>query len=353
MADDAACRQAFPKLDIKSRRFCCAVAWLRPGADGVGQQSVSMRSRFLAISFIGAVFLAACATHPPSSGPQGSKPPDSPVPEPKASDKGKPPDGSSPKPPEPPGPKPPACPPDKAQAQDLAQHAAVNLLDEGREAEAKVELLKALCMDRNNALAVSLLNQINADPAATFAEKYGAKSFKYSVKPGDTLSKIAAAFLSDPYQFYILARYNGISVPKSLVAGQVIRVPGTAAAASPSPPLPPPPPPSPGGPTQAERLYQAGQQAVLVGEKDKAYDFFMQSAKLDPKDPRARADAEKLRPELVALHDRKAREAFRRQDLNTTIREWDRVLELDPSNETARLERQRAEQLKIILERNQ
>jgi LysM repeat protein len=302
--------------------------------------------RSLVISFVSAILLAACAapTKQTTAGPDVAKPSDK-SDRPAGPDVGKPPDSSSKQ-----GgvePKPPPCPADKVQAQDIAQHVAVNLLDEGREAEAKVELLKALCMDRNNALALSLMNQITADPTATFAEKYGGKSFKYSVKPGDTLSKIAAAYLGDPYQFYILARYNGIAVPKSVHAGQVIRVPGTAS--SPPPPPPPPPPPT-GGSTQAERLYQAGQQAVIVGEKDKGYDLFMQAAKADPKDPRPRAEAEKLKPELIAVHDRKAREAFRRQDLNTSIKEWDRVLELDPNNETARLERQRVEDLKKHLE---
>jgi DNA-binding SARP family transcriptional activator len=76
----------------------------------------------------------------------------------------------------------------------------------------------------------------------------------------------------------------------------------------------------------------------------------MQASKLDPKDQRPRAEVEKLKPELIAAHDRKAREAFRRQDLNASIKEWDRVLELDPNNETARLERQRVEELKKHLE---
>jgi tetratricopeptide (TPR) repeat protein len=231
---------------------------------------------------------------------------------------------------------------DRAQAQDLALR-AVNLLDEGREGEAKAELQKALALDRNNTLADSLMHQITADPVATL----GAKSFRYAVRPGDTLSKIAEAFLKDQYKFYILARYNSISVPRSLRVGQVIQVPGSA----PPPQLPPPAAglkddhgeqPKTGPP---ERLYQEGQQAARDGDKDKAYDLFMQAAKLDPRDQRARAAADQLKSELIALHDRKAREAYRRQDLNTTIKEWDRVLELDPNNGTARLERRRAEEL--------
>jgi LysM repeat protein len=302
--------------------------------------------RSLVISFASAILLASCAapSKQPSASPDVVKPSDKSEPKSTGPEPGKSPDLAS---------KPaaaeakPACPADKAQAQDIAQHLAINLLDEGKEAEAKVELLKALCMDRNNALAASLMNQITADPAGTFAEKYGGKSFKYTVKPGDTLSKIAAAYLGDPYQFYILARYNGISVPKSVHAQQVIKVPGTA-----SPTTPPPQPiatqPTIGTSTQAERLYQAGQQALIVGEKDKSYDLFMQSAKLDPKDPRARAEVEKLKPELIVLHDRKAREAYARQDLDAAIMEWGRVLELDPNNATALRERQRAIDLQKI-----
>jgi LysM repeat protein len=303
--------------------------------------------RSLVISFVSAIFFAACAapSKQPSAGAEVVKPPDKLEPKPTGPDSGKPTDSAL---------RPgaaevkPACPPDKAQAQDIAQHVAVNLLDEGKEAEAKVELLKALCMDRNNALAVSLMNQITADPAGAFAEKYGGKSFKYTVKPGDTLSKIAAAYLGDPYQFYILARYNGISVPKSVHAQQVIKVPGTVSAAVPSPSPPPAPQPTTSASTQAERLYLAGQQGLIVGEKDKAYDLFLQSTKLDPKDPRPRAEADKLRQELILLHDRKAREAYARQDLDATITEWGRVLELDPNNTTALRERQRAIDLQKI-----
>jgi len=312
------------------------------------KKAESMRSWFLVISSVSTLLLAACGSHPSSSGSEHGKASDSPSAESQPAEKSKASDNSSPKPNPDASPKP-ACPPDKAQAQEIAQHVAVNLLDEGKEAEAKAELMKALCMDRSNALAENLLRQITMTPEAYFAEKYGGKWFSYRVKQGDTLSKIAAAHLGDPYQFYALARYNGIAVPKSLHANQV-KVPGVASLAPSSAPVSPQPPVAPGGPSQAERFYQGGQQALLVGEKDKAYDLFTQAAKLDPKDPRARTEADKLKPDLLALHDRKAREAFRRQDLNTSIKEWDRVLELDPNNETARLERQRVEELKKRLE---
>jgi cytochrome c-type biogenesis protein CcmH/NrfG len=44
----------------------------------------------------------------------------------------------------------------------------------------------------------------------------------------------------------------------------------------------------------------------------------------------------------IERHQRNAIAAFRRQDLKTAIREWDRLLELDPNNDLARARRQEA-----------
>jgi tetratricopeptide (TPR) repeat protein len=318
----------------------------RRAAMGQDNNGLSMKSLFVVL--ISATLLAACATSskaPPPS-PEPTHAPASPV-QP-ASPASVAPPGAVPTPagPSPAGPSP-ASAADKAQAQKLALH-AVNLLNEGREEEARAELNKALSLDHDNVLAASLMTQITADPA----EMLGVKSFRYTVKPGDTLSKIAEAFLKDQYKFYILARYNNIAAPRNLRLGQVIRVPGiepslqavTTAATDKGDNV------GAGKSAQVERLYQAGQQAVRDGDKDKAYDLFMQAVRLEPKDQRARTVAEQLKPELIAQHDRKAREAFRRQDLSTSIKEWDKVLQLDPNNETARLERQRAKELEKHLE---
>jgi len=301
-----------------------------------------MRSQVVLL--IGAILLAGCAGHGSSpsttqSAPAAEKagqPPPEPV-SPAAQKLSTAPEAGSKQAP--------SLPPsaaEKAQAQELALHAA-KLLDEGHESEARAELQKALALDRENALAKNLMSQITADPVATL----GTKAFKYTVRPGDTLSKIADVYLKDQYKFYILARYNNINPPRSLGAGQVIQIPGSA---SPPPPAAPPPPVPAGAdaarPGAAASLYQDGQQAQRDGDKDRAYDLFMQAAKADPRDQHARAAADQLRPDLVATHERKAREAYRRQDLTTTIKEWDRVLDLDPNNPTARLERSRAEELK-------
>ena len=60
----------------------------------------------------------------------------------------------------------------------------------------------------------------------------------------------------------------------------------------------------------------------------------------------AAGKAEQLGRQLVTRYSLGARTAFAKQDLDGAIREWDRVLGIDPAHETAKLERQRAVVLK-------
>jgi LysM repeat protein len=326
-----------------------------PSQWGAGEISVGrnttykgMRTLFLFV-LLGAVLVAGCSSGPakqPVPEPPGPSSPSGPGP------------GQPPSPPPPTTVTPPAPPTaspsravepslaDKKQAQRLALDAAI-LLDEGKEAEAKAKLTDALKLDSRNDLANLLMSTITDDPM-----KLGAKSFPYKVQSGDKLSKISELYLKDQYKFYLLARYNNIAVPRSLKAGQVIRVPGTApvlpvaiSATTPTPVHPPPKSTVPASP-QAEHSCQEGLQLLSAADKDRAYDAFLQCWKSDPGNQQARAQVESLRPELVRTHDRAAREAFRKQDLDACIKEWDRVLQLDPGNETARLERQRSIELK-------
>jgi hypothetical protein len=48
---------------------------------------------------------------------------------------------------------------------------------------------------------------------------------------------------------------------------------------------------------------------------------------------------------LIAEYTRAARACAAKQDLCCAIRNWDKVLELDPGNRTAQLERQKAQEL--------
>lgn len=288
--------------------------------------------------------VVACASHKPPPEPvlQGA------------------PAGAQMGPPEPAAPSAPPSAAAQAQAQKEAQ-AAVEELEDGHEDEARALLRKAMGLDPNNKLALSLLRQLNLDPLTLF----GRESFSYTVKPGESLSKIAGHYMGDIYLFYGLARYNDIKVPKQLAGGQVIRVPGRApaveereparpvakpapkparqmppAAAAPAPmvqpaaPVAPVAPPAPALAAAASVPAPAPSPAVV--EPAPAVDTAAA----------AKAKAEAQRKKLIEQHTQKARASLARQDLDGAIANWSKVLELDPGNDTARLERQKAITLK-------
>ena len=103
---------------------------------------------------------------------------------------------------------------------------AIGLLEVGEGAHAKAELQAYLVEEPNGKLANKLLPQIDADPEQFFQEAYGSESFLYKMRSGDSLSTVAKRFLGDAMLFHVLARYNGIENPRTMNAGQVIRVPG-------------------------------------------------------------------------------------------------------------------------------
>ena len=200
---------------------------------------------------------------------------------------------------------------------------AIELLEAGNEDQASIELQRVLQTEPGHKLAQSLLRQIKDDPVTML----GRESFSYRVQPGESLSKIAGRFLNDVHQFYVLARYNDIKVPRQLAGGQMIRVPGKAPPPAPAPapvPVPAPatapvvtapPKPAPAPPAASDPATEAALQA-------------------------------QRQKEAINRLTRSARAAFAKQDLNGAIRAWDSVLELDPNNRTAQLERQKAIDLK-------
>jgi len=257
-------------------------------------------------------------------------------------------------------PAPPATPALQQQAHKIALNAAV-LLESGNEEQAKAELQRALAIDPGSKLAINLMRQITADPVATL----GRESFAYVVRPNDSMSAIAGKFLGDIYSFYILARYNNIAVPKQVAGGQTLRIPGKApppapprdappsreqprieAAAPPVAPAPPPvvAPPPPPEPTPGEKAMRSAEAAERAGDLDRAHNEYRRAAGLDQAG--AEAKAESVKRQLVQRYSLAARTAFARQDLDGAIRGWDRVLAVDPANDTARLEKQRALTLK-------
>ena len=199
---------------------------------------------------------------------------------------------------------------------------AIELLEAGNEDQASIELQRVLQTEPGHKLAQSLLRQIKDDPVTML----GRESFSYRVQPGESLSKIAGRFLNDVHQFYVLARYNDIKVPRQLAGGQMIRVPGKA-----PPPAPAPAPVPVPAPATAPVVTAPPKPAPPPAAADPATDAALLAQR---------------QKEAINRHTRSARAAFAKQDLNGAIRAWDSVLELDPNNRTAQLERQKAIDLK-------
>ena len=239
----------------------------------------------------------------------------------------------------------------KAQAQKLALE-AVDLLQNGDEPAAHAVLDRALAADASNDLAKKLLDQIRADPQKELGSAY----FRYTVQRDDSLSKLAQQYLGDRFRFYILARYNEMPNPSRLAAGQVIKIPGKGPlpAAAPKPPEVVEAVARPPGPADTEARARDDVQAVLRrareqetrGDLEGAYATLEESLARHPGSEALLRQRDTVRGSLVRALDREATQAFQRQNLDLAIAKWERVLELEPTNRKARLERERSLELK-------
>lgn len=264
------------------------------------------------------------------------------------------------------------APPSPQAKVDSREHSlrALTQLEQGEETAARRELHEALTLDPGNALAQRLMHQIQVDPV----QELGTTHFRYSIQADDSLSKLAQRFLGDKFLFYILSRYNNIAVPSRLHAGQVIKIPGEAPPAPKPKAVEPPKPvmaPKPVEPPKhvtksqpapeqqeethvgsgAERLYQQGLSYRRSGDLTRAHSALNEVLRLVPSHKAAAQASEEVRQELITRAQKDALAAFHRQDLNGSIKGWDEVLRLDPGNETAKLNRARALELKERLER--
>jgi len=88
--------------------------------------------------------------------------------------------------------------------------------------------------------------------------------------------------------------------------------------------------------------------AERAGNLELAHSEYKRAAGLEQ--PGAAPKADEVRRKLVARYTSTARTAFVKQDLDGSIRAWDKVLDLDPNNDTAKLERQKALMLKKKVE---
>lgn len=100
-----------------------------------------------------------------------------------------------------------------------------------------------------------------------------------------------------------------------------------------------------------QRLYKNGLAALKAGSPDKAQGAFIQVVEIEPDHAKAQEQLTKLRPALIDFYNKKAILAYRRQHLKEAISTWDKVLELDPDHELARLNRARALELQEKLEK--
>jgi Tfp pilus assembly protein PilF len=233
----------------------------------------------------------------------------------------------------------------KAQSQRLTLD-AVDQLQNGDEIAARGTLDKALALDPTNDLAKKLQDQIKADPQ----KELGAVFFRYTVQKDDSLSKLAQQYLGDRFRFYILAKYNDMASPNKLAAGQVIKIPGRAPA-TPPPAVAPDATAKPAEPAPAPRddvaeLLQKGKAFEASGNLEGAYAAYVDAAKKTPVNAEAVRRRDATRTALLRSLDREGTQAFQRQNLDLAITKWDRVLEIDPNNQKAKLERERSLELK-------
>ncbi len=257
-------------------------------------------------SRVGAAAVAACAlillaqgcTVPPKEAP---KPPPAPV------------DTPVPPPPPPPPAPPPAPPPLTDIELKQTLESVRNQLDQGQEEAALESLRRILQSDANHRLANNFMKQIKDEPVSL----YGAESTPYRVSVGDTLATIAMRAFKDRDQFYGLARYNGIKVPRHVQVGQMIKVPGKG--------VPPAAPPAVAAPQVAPPATAPVAPAAS---------------------PPPAVDPEVAKKAQLDQCVREARRAQAQHNLCVAIDRWTCVLRLEPTHTTALSERDRAIELK-------
>ncbi|ODU08362.1 MAG: hypothetical protein ABS84_13210 [Rubrivivax sp. SCN 71-131] len=268
------------------------------------------------LGLVASAGLVACTTPAPEIPPPTPAPQSLPVAAPEPSP-----------PPPPPVEPPPAGPVSTALAQQAQRQAlaAAELLEQGHEEQALVEIAHALQTDPGNRLAQSLQRQVRTDPQ----QLLGRESFSYRVQSGESLSRIAGRFLNDVHLFYALARYNDIKVPRQVQEGQLIRVPGKA---------PPPASTTQPPPTPASAPVPAAPPAP-------ASTLPPPSPPLSPPAVAASAPgrpAAQASEALVAQHYRRGLALMAQQKPAEAIEAFDAVLERDPQHANARLRRAQA-----------
>ena len=238
-----------------------------------------------------------------------------------------------------------------AEARPMAARLALQAVDQlqgGDDIGARATLDQALKLDPNNDLAKNLQGQINADAQ----RELGGVFFRYTVQPGESLSRLAQQYMGDRFRFWILAKYNDITNPSRLAAGQVIKIPGRQPA-TPPPVVATEPPAATKAPEAEVKPPEAVADAMKRGAEQErannleaAYATYVDVVARYPSNSDAVKKRDTTKASLIRTLDREASQAFQRQNLDLAIAKWDRILELDANNRKARLERERALDLK-------
>lgn len=185
-----------------------------------------------------------------------------------------------------------AAPAAPAEAPADRVNKALDLLLQGKPADARAQLMSALKDQPSNDTARKLLNQIDNDPKVVL----GARTYAYRAKPGDTASALAGRLMGDPLMFYALARLNGIDPPSKALDGLTVMIPG-----EPKPVVRAPPkvaaPVAPTGPkrdpARAGQLRAQGLMQLNQGAIGRAVGLLQQAAALDPGNPAITRDLDR------------------------------------------------------------
>lgn len=203
-----------------------------------------------------------------------------------------------------------APPPKEEQAESYAWVGrekvgkAIALLQNGEADAARKILGEVLDRQPGDAVAQSLVKQIDGDPQLLL----GAENFEYMTREGDSFSSLAQRYLGDPTLFYALARYNQIMKPSALGKGVALRIPGRRKKEAPRPQPRPEPAPSsapvkPAAPSKpatpaadphrAAQLRAQGLEQMNRGVISRAVALLTQASRLDPSNELIKRDLDR------------------------------------------------------------
>ena len=90
---------------------------------------------------------------------------------------------------------------------------------------------------------------------------------------------------------------------------------------------------------------QQGMAQQKSGNLEGAYASFSEAARNEPGNRDAALQRDAIEGGAAAQLRPRGAQAYQRQNLDLAIKKWDQILELDPNNQKAKLERERAVEL--------